>query len=215
MPAALLIDLDDTLIDDRGAMAAAVLRFRRSHSLAMHEQDAIVAERWDTVGRSLWRRLALGEVSFTEQRRMRLRETFSIVLTDEEADLLFSEYVKDYEQCWALLPGAEEFLVATAHLPRVIVTNGHRPQAHKKISMLGLTPHFRAVVTPDDCGARKPDPKIFQHALQLLGVKAGDALMVGDNHESDIAPALALGMQAFHVSSSVVGRSIRDAASAA
>lgn len=215
MPAALLIDLDDTLIDDRGAMAAAVLRFRRSHSLAIDEDDAIVAERWDTVGRSLWRRLALGELGFTEQRRMRLRETFSIALTDQEADSLFSEYLKDYEQCWALLPGAEEFLAATAHLPRVIVTNGHRPQASEKITRLGLARHFRAVVTPDDCGARKPDPKIFKYALELLGVKAADALMVGDNHESDIAPALALGMQAFHVSSTVVGRSIRDAASAA
>jgi HAD superfamily hydrolase (TIGR01549 family) len=215
MPAALLLDLDDTLIDDRGAMATAVLRFRKSHSLAIHEDDAIVAERWDTIGRSLWRRLALGEVSFAEQRRMRLRETFSIALTDDEADSLFSEYLKDYEQCWSLLPGAKEFLAATAHLPRVIVTNGHRPQAHKKISMLGLAQHFKAVVTPDDCGARKPDPRIFQYALQLLGVKAADALMVGDNHESDIAPALALGMQAFHISSTVVGRSIRDAAGAA
>ncbi len=113
---------------------------------------------------------------------MRLRETFSIALTDEEADSLFSEYLKDYEQCWSLLPGVEDFLAATAHLPRVIVTNGHRPQANKKISGLGLAQHFKAVVTPDDCGARKPNPKIFQYALQLLGVKAEDALMVGDNH---------------------------------
>ena len=215
MHAALLIDLDDTLIDDRGAMASAVLQFRRMHLLLPNEDDGKVAARWDEVGRSLWRRLALGEVSFLEQRRLRLRDVFLLELSDDEADSLFADYLSFYEQNWALLPGAAEFLAATSHLPRAIVTNGHRPQAQKKITNLGLATHFQAVVTPEDCGARKPNPAIFLHALELLGVKPSEALMVGDNHDADIAPALALGMQAFHVDPRQVGKSIRYAAGAA
>ena len=215
MHTALLIDLDDTLIDDRGAMASAVLQFRRMHSLLPNEEDEAVTSRWDEIGRSLWRRLALGEVSFVEQRRLRLRGAFFLDLSDSEADSLFADYLFFYEENWALLPGAAEFLAATSHLPRAIVTNGHRPQARKKISKLGLASHFQAVVTPEDCGARKPSPKIFLYALELLGVKPSEALMVGDNHEADIAPALALGMQAFHVIPSEASRSIRYAAGAA
>jgi HAD superfamily hydrolase (TIGR01549 family) len=211
MPTALLIDLDDTLIDDRGAMAAAVLRFRSKHALLPDQQDSVVTARWDDVGRALWRRMVLGEVTFTEQRRARLREVFSMTLSDQEADALFADYLTFYEQSWVLLPGADEFLAATAHLPRAIVTNGYRPQAHKKLDRLGLAAHFTAVITPDDCGARKPDPKIFLHALQLLGVQPAQAMMIGDNMEADILPALALGMGVFHVNALEVGRSIRDA----
>ena len=196
-------------------MASAVLQFRSMHSLLPNERDEVVSARWDEIGRKLWRRMELGEVSFVEQRRIRLRDAFLLELSDDEADSLFAEYLSFYEENWALLPGAVEFLAATLHLPRAIVTNGNKPQVQRKISKLGLASHFQAVVTPEDCGARKPNPKIFLHALELLGVKPSEALMVGDNHDADIAPALALGMRMFRVNPSEPGQSIRYAASAA
>ena len=76
MPSALLLDLDDTLLDDRGAMAKSILLFRASHGLVAQECDDAVVRRWDEVGRNLWRQLALGQVSFEDQRRIRLRTTF-------------------------------------------------------------------------------------------------------------------------------------------
>ena len=39
-------------------------------------------------------------------------------------------------------------------------------------------------------------PSIFAAALQLLGVQAADAVMVGDSLEHDIEGALAVGMRA-------------------
>jgi len=187
----------------------------RAKGLALHEEDKAVTARWDKSGRLLWRRLALGEVTFQEQRRLRLREVFSLHLADDEADALFADYLHFYERSWRLLPGAQEFLEATCRLPRVILTNGHRPQAQQKLAKLGLSSQFEALVTPDDCGARKPDPRIFVHALDLLGIEASQAVMIGDDMDADIKPALALGMKVFHVSPFETGRSIRDAASAA
>lgn len=207
---ALLLDLDDTLIDDRKAMAAAVLQLRAQLGLAPSEDNDGVAARWDSIGRALWVRCAAGEISFAEQRRVRLRETFGIALSDPQADALFDEYLRFYALHWELLPGATEFLAATAHLPRALVTNGHRAQVHKKLQALGLAHHFQIVVTPDDCGAKKPDPRIFLHALEHLSVQPQHTLMVGDNAASDIAPAVALGMQVFHVDHRVHGRSIAD-----
>ena len=207
---ALLLDLDDTLIDDRSAMAAAIVQLRAHMGLAPSQDNDAIAARWDAVGRSLWAQCAAGEISFAEQRRVRLRETFGIALADRQADALFEEYLRFYALHWGLLPGAAEFLAATAHLPRALVTNGHRAQVHKKLQALGLAHHFKVVVTPDDCGAKKPDPHIFLHALEHLGVQPQNALMVGDNAISDIAPALALGMQVFHVDHIVLGQSIAD-----
>lgn len=210
MISALLLDLDDTLIDDRGAMAKAVLVLRKKHRLAMHVDDDELAERWDSVGRALWRQLDIGEVSFEEQRRLRLKNTFALKITDAAADALFIDYLQCYEQCWEVYSYTAEFLEASAHLPRAIITNGHRPQAHKKLSRLGLSEHFQSIVTPDDCGARKPNPAIFLHTLAQLGVSPEHALMIGDNLEADIEPAEALGIRAFHVDHRQAGRTVLD-----
>jgi putative hydrolase of the HAD superfamily len=215
MPSALLVDLDDTLLDDRGSMAKAVLRFRAKHGFVPTESDEALITHWDEVGRELWRQLARGTVAFQEQRRLRLRRVFRLEKNDGEADALFDDYLTFYEESWSLLPGVDEFLAATAHLPRAIVTNGHRPQVQRKLQRCGLAGKFDWVVTPDDCGARKPDAKLFTHALSLLGIPASEALMVGDNLEADIEPAILLGMQTFHVNALKTGRCIRYAYGAA
>jgi putative hydrolase of the HAD superfamily len=54
---------------------------------------------------------------------------------------------------------------------------------------------FSNVVTFDDTGERKPSPKPFKKALELLGVQPEEALMVGDWPERDIAGAKAVGMK--------------------
>ncbi|HYJ61880.1 MAG TPA: HAD-IA family hydrolase [Actinomycetota bacterium] len=45
-------------------------------------------------------------------------------------------------------------------------------------------------------GIEKPDPEIFERALDRLGVAATEAVYVGDNPELDVDPAVALGMTA-------------------
>lgn len=54
---------------------------------------------------------------------------------------------------------------------------------------------FSNVVTFDDTGERKPSPKPFKKALELLGVEPHEALMVGDWPERDIKGAKAVGMK--------------------
>jgi putative hydrolase of the HAD superfamily len=193
---AALFDLDDTLLDDRGAMADAVLQFRDRHSLAIVESEEALAARWDAVGRELWRQMALGELSRQEQRRLRLQRVFGLALPDVDLDALFDSYLECYEKNWRLLPGVDLLISKTAHLRRAIVTNGHRPQAHKKLNRIGLEGVFDFVITPDDCsGAAKPELTPFKQALDLLGVSASEAVMIGDNEEIDLVPARSLGMR--------------------
>jgi HAD superfamily hydrolase (TIGR01509 family) len=44
-------------------------------------------------------------------------------------------------------------------------------------------------------GARKPDPAIFEAALELAGVRPGEALHVGDTREEDVEGASAAGIR--------------------
>ncbi len=62
------------------------------------------------------------------------------------------------------------------------------------LTELGLSDLFGVVADSTVIGVAKPDPRIFTQALTALGATAGDSWMVGDNFETDIRPARALGL---------------------
>lgn len=57
------------------------------------------------------------------------------------------------------------------------------------IRRLGLLPYFDVVVASAAVGYRKPNPAIFEMALELMGVSASEAVHVGDLPEADGAAA--------------------------
>jgi putative hydrolase of the HAD superfamily len=59
---------------------------------------------------------------------------------------------------------------------------------------LGIRCFFDGLMTPGQAGAVKPDPKIFQSALNALGVTASQAVHVGDSMKSDVEGAKAAGI---------------------
>ena len=63
---------------------------------------------------------------------------------------------------------------------------------------LGLTKYFRRIYGGDSFAKKKPDPAGAQSILQELGVKPGEAAMVGDS-DVDIQTARNAGMVAVGV----------------
>jgi putative hydrolase of the HAD superfamily len=58
----------------------------------------------------------------------------------------------------------------------------------------GLAAHLDTLVFSTEAGARKPDARIFLHALEELGVDPVDAIYVGDRLDHDVQGAAAVGM---------------------
>jgi len=59
---------------------------------------------------------------------------------------------------------------------------------------LGVMRYFSVIADSGHVGVTKPDARLFRHALSWPGLVATPAWMVGDNFESDIRPAAALGL---------------------
>lgn len=64
----------------------------------------------------------------------------------------------------------------------------------RKLRALKLEEFFRVVVTSEEAGVEKPDPKPFEIALRELNVPAAEALMIGDNPRVDLRGARAAGV---------------------
>ncbi|ALX48882.1 HAD family hydrolase [Lentibacillus amyloliquefaciens] len=78
----------------------------------------------------------------------------------------------------------------------LMLTNGSPDLQQTKLRITPeLKPYFEHIVISGAFGKGKPDPSIFDHALELLSVEKDEVLMVGDNPSSDILGASRAGIQ--------------------
>jgi putative hydrolase of the HAD superfamily len=66
-------------------------------------------------------------------------------------------------------------------------------EALRRLERAGLASYLSAVVSSAETGAEKPDPRVFEEALQRLGVQPERAIHIGDD-PADQAGALAAGL---------------------
>lgn len=71
------------------------------------------------------------------------------------------------------------------------------PRLAALLGELELAPYFQTLVVSAVEGVEKPDRRIFQIAQQRAGIAPSEILYVGDHDHLDVAPARALGFQAF------------------
>ena len=64
-----------------------------------------------------------------------------------------------------------------------------------KVRNTGVADLVDAVVVSEEFGVNKPDPAIFNHALNLIGASPSETLFVGDNTVADIGGAIGVGMR--------------------
>ncbi|RYD96745.1 MAG: noncanonical pyrimidine nucleotidase, YjjG family [Sphingobacteriales bacterium] len=75
-----------------------------------------------------------------------------------------------------------------------LITNGFEDTQWKKLETTGLSTYFTHVITSEKSNSVKPEPGIFEYALNLSNSKADQALMIGDNLDVDIAGAMGAGI---------------------
>lgn len=93
------------------------------------------------------------------------------------------------------LPGCRRALQRLGRRYRLgVVTNGIDRVQRSRLKAAGLDPFFETVVTSEDCGFAKPDPRILHVALRALRVTPRQAIYVGDDPSVDGRAATAAGV---------------------
>jgi putative hydrolase of the HAD superfamily len=75
-----------------------------------------------------------------------------------------------------------------------VVTDGQSAYARGELHQVGLLDYFDPIVVSGDYGYRKPDGRLFQFALEGMGVAAENALYVGNDMHRDIFGAREAGL---------------------
>ena len=189
---AVLLDLDDTLCDSEGLTP---MRLRAVHeAMADSVEPALLTQvleealTWDSVG---------VEGRFLN-RMSRIAERLEL---DEEAtQYMRSVYNKSLMENLALYEGVEETLDwLGARFKLGLITNGPTDLQRGKIDVLEIEHRFGCISIGGEVGAHKPDPKIFQHCMDALGVSPGECIYIGDRTEADVVGARNMGIVAIRI----------------
>jgi HAD superfamily hydrolase (TIGR01509 family) len=93
----------------------------------------------------------------------------------------------------APLPGLHELLDALegAEIPKAIATSSTRALVEACLKPFDLQKRFRFVLTAEDIVHGKPHPEIYLTAAGLLGVAAGEMMVLEDSQNGCMAAASA------------------------
>lgn len=202
IPRGILLDLDDTILDDSGhaencwmdatATAENIVPGLQADSLRTAIQE--YANWWwadperNRRGRLDLRRATTGIVE----------EVLRSLGFDNQAaaSLIANRYRNLREERTELLDGALETLdwLRSQGIVLGLMTNGAGIPQRAKIERFGLAGYFQHIVIEGEFGVGKPDPKVFQTLLTALGVGADEAWAIGDNLEVDVRGAMRLGL---------------------
>ena len=189
---ALTFDLDGTLIDTAGEIAAAVNRTLADADLAPRPIEEIAG----LIGHGL---PALGTALLQRLRQEQL----------QRIDARFGEWLQPaLERHYAALvgtvarpyPGVAVALarLADAGVPLACVTNKAGGSARRLLDAGGLSAWLPQLVAGDSLPQRKPDARVLRHAADLLGVPVARLAHVGDSR-TDVAAARNAGAVAWAV----------------
>lgn len=201
---AVLLDLDGTLVDALHAWGQAfgdALELGRAHVPALAALDDGPRAHME-VFRPLVGR-AHHEAGGGEWRREFLQRGFALLLEQhgaadpDLADRMFALYESAWPRYMRVYPEVPAVLDELARRYRLaIVSNGLASEQRMKIGPLGLDRHIEVTAISSELGTRKPEPAIFRHVLEQLGVAPGEAIHVGDDFGADVVGARAAGLAA-------------------
>jgi putative hydrolase of the HAD superfamily len=190
----LFFDLDHTLWDYDRNVRESLSELFQIYSL----QDLGIPtfeqffSSFHTVNYQLWDDYNLGKIDKQGLRRERFPRIFSHA--GGNVDAIPSPFEEDFMHRTSskphLFPYSKEILTYLQKSYRLhVITNGFNESQAKKMRSSGITDYFELVVTSETTGHKKPDPRIFYHALEQLQTDASSCLMIGDNPNSDILGA--------------------------
>ncbi|MCT1523165.1 YjjG family noncanonical pyrimidine nucleotidase [Sphingobacterium hotanense] len=198
----LFFDLDHTIWDfDKNAeetLHDLYFKYKFDDLFNIPTSDSFI-ETYTINNHRVWGLYHHGKIDKPTLRYLRFADTFTQLGVDPS--MFPTEFEEEYLAICPtktnLFPNAHETLAYlkdkyTLHL----ISNGFKEACEKKLEHSKLSPYFNTIVISEIIGINKPDPRIFEHALQNGQALREQAVMIGDNIDADVRGAQNAGIEA-------------------
>ncbi|MCV9931344.1 YjjG family noncanonical pyrimidine nucleotidase [Flavobacterium sp. LS1R47] len=194
----IFFDLDHTLWDfDKNSELAFEAILNQRHPTI--EINTFI-EKYIPINQACWKLYQNDKISHVELRYNRLKHTFDALnyaVSDESVNEMADEYIRVLPDNNYLFDGAIEILEYLKNKYRLhIITNGFADVQHRKIINSNIGDYFQTVTNSEMAGVKKPNPIIFEYALNSANSKKENSIMIGDCLDADVQGALSAGLDA-------------------
>ncbi len=189
----ILFDLDNTLVDSDLAYEKALRAVHLSQDHPGYvDARSVVKERLGEGSPSARSRILYFKAMLEKAGKFSAQSILDLI---DEYEV---QIQADFKRQWRELKRAKLFSDLSAkNIKMGIITNETaRTQLIKLRALDPQSEFFKMIVTSEEVGEEKPSPKIFYEALRRMQTKAENLLIVGDQLEFDILPALKMGIHA-------------------
>lgn len=191
-------DLDHTLWDfDKNSELAFATIFRENN---FEIEITQFIEKYAPINQACWKLYQYDKITHEELRYKRLKDSFDALhyeISDEVIDQIAEDYITFLPDNNHLFDGAIEILeYLRSRYQLHIITNGFASVQYKKIANSNIDAYFETITNSEMAGVKKPNPIIFQHALDLAQAQKENSIMIGDCLEADVQGALDFGIDA-------------------
>ncbi len=159
-------------------------------------------EIYKPLNRAFWKLYREEKITKSELRYQRLKTVFdkiNFVISDDLIDKIAIDYINYLPHFNYLFDGAFEILDYLKPKYKLhIITNGFDEIQTQKMESSNILHYFDEIITSESVGVKKPNPRVFEYALQKTEATLENSIMIGDNIEADILGALNFGMKALH-----------------
>ena len=179
-----LMDIDDTLFDFMPGNRKAIALLMEELGLS----SPTVFDEYQAINHACWQALERGEMDTGTLHVERFRRFLSEKQLDDDPERVADRFAQLLGQQVIPLPYAEETVKALSErLPVILLTNGITVIQKRRMAASPIRHWISGMVISQEVGCSKPDPNIFEIALN--GVDPRDALMIGDGTGSDVLGA--------------------------
>ena len=200
---AIFLDWDDTIGDWTTAEHKALLDIYQTYHLnRLYPTFEDYLNVYKPYNLELWGMYGRGEVTKEWLHLQRFLKPLLVNDANNANDTMVKlahemgdEFLRLTNKYFCLMPYAEKVVKYMASkYPLTIISNGFKEVQYYKFEHSGLAKYFTHTLISEEVGINKPQPGIFEIALEHNGVTAEEALMIGDSYSSDIAGAKAAGI---------------------
>ncbi|WP_350287149.1 YjjG family noncanonical pyrimidine nucleotidase [uncultured Croceitalea sp.] len=196
-------DLDHTLWDFEKNSALTFKKIFLENGMSIVLDDFL--QEYVPINLAYWKLYREERVTKKELRYQRLKKTFDLLnmeVSNEMIHRLSIGYIEHLSSFNHVFPGTMEVLEYLKPKYRLhIITNGFEEIQEKKMKNANIHQFFDIVINSEMAGVKKPNPIIFELALQKASTEAVNSLMIGDSLEADIIGAKNLGFHTIHFNS--------------
>lgn len=193
----IFFDIDETLFDHDQAEKKGAIDFLKEYTDELQLSETELVQLWYNLSNKYYEKFLAKELSFQEQRRMRIKDLFGHHLNDKQADSRFNHYLGLYKSNWSAFKDVVPCLKQLKQLGfRLgIISNGDYDQQLEKLKGMGISNYFECIITSSEKGVAKPNAAIFLEACNQANVKVQESYYVGDRLETDAIGSKNAGMK--------------------